>query len=128
MIKVFIPESKGKNKTAVRGFWRNEAGRTYYDYLSIEIRHWDLYLNKYNLIFRQYLKCILKDYKQEAVFYSQGSKGFIYNGKETIILKHRIYKEVSRENLKAEIKEALRDYKGITIYQEGKRYYKEIYY
>ena len=128
MIKVFIPEKKGKNKTAVRGFWRNEAGRTYYDYLSIEVKYWDLYLKKYNLIFKQYLKCILKDYKQEAVFYSQGNKGFIYNGKEMIILKHRIYKEVNRENLKVAIKEALRDFSGCTIYNEAERYYIEIYY
>jgi hypothetical protein len=128
MIKVFLPAIKGKNKTSVRGFWRNDKGKIFYDYLSIEIKYWDLYINKYSAIFRQYLKCILKDYKQEAVFYSQGNKGFIYNGKETITLTNRIYSEVLRTNLKTEIKEALRIYGGVTIYQEAGRYFKEIYY
>lgn len=128
MIKVFIPRDRGKIKTNVRGFWRNDTGKTYYDYLSIEVKHWDLYLNKYSAIFKQYLKCILKDYNQEAVFYSQGNKGFIYNGKETIILTNRIYKEVSRANLKIEIKKALRDFSGCTVYTEPGKYYIEIYY
>ena len=127
MIRVFIPEIKGRIKTSVRGFWQNR-GKVYYDYLRVIVKYWDLYLNKYSAIFRQYLKCILKDYNQEAVFYSHSNKGFIFNGKKIIILKHRIYKEVIKGNLKVEIKEALNIYGGITIYKEGNKYFKEIFY
>jgi hypothetical protein len=36
MIKILIPENKGKEKSKIRGFWKNETGKIYYDYLSLK--------------------------------------------------------------------------------------------
>ena len=35
MIKVFIPEIKGRIKTNIRGLWVNDKGILFYDYLRI---------------------------------------------------------------------------------------------
>jgi hypothetical protein len=68
-------------------------------------------------------------HKQEAIFYVKDNTGFIYNGRDNIEeLPGRIYKEVTRENLKSSIKEALKVYGGVTIYNEAGRYYLEIFY
>lgn len=116
MIKVFIPESKGRIKTSVRGFWRNEAGRTYYDYLKIV--NGDVF----------YLADYKKRYNQEAIFYASDNIGYIYYNKDKIeVLPHRIYKEVLRQDLKVAIKEALTRFSGCTIYIEAGRYYIEVF-
>ena len=121
MIKVFIPEIKGRNKTSIRGFWRNDKGITFYDYLKI--------VNTYNLN-TWILEDLKTKYKQEALFYVRFNCGYVYNGidKQIEILPNRIYKEVLRTNLKQEIKEALSVYGGVTIYKEGNKYFKEIFY
>jgi len=121
MIKVFIPQSKGKIKTSVRGFWRNDTGTVYYDYLKV--------VNTYNLN-TWILEDLKSKYNQEALFYIRFNCGYIYNGlnKNVTILPHRIYKEVLRQDLKATIKEALRVYGGVTIYKIGQEYFKEIFY
>jgi len=31
MIKIFIPEIKGKIKTSIRGLWLNDKGQLFYD-------------------------------------------------------------------------------------------------
>ena len=120
MIKVFIPEIKGKIKTSVRGFWRNEAGKTFYDYLKV--------IHTYNLN-TWILEDLKKKYNQEALFYTRFNCGYIFNGidKNIIILPHRIYKEVARGNLKVAIKEALKVYSGCTIYNEAGKYYLEVF-
>ena len=123
MIKILIPQNKGKNKTEVRGFWLDN-NKIYYDYLTIQ-NYQD---NNEQGLFT-HLKGLKTFYRQECIFFIEAGQGKIYYSRDKVItLCNRIYSEVSRENLKREIKEALRDYKGITIYQEGKRYYKEIYY
>jgi len=121
MIKVFIPAIKGKIKTSIRGFWQNDSGTVYYDYLKV--------INTYNLN-TWILEDLKKKYNQEALFYTRFNCGYIYNGlnKDTAILPHRIYKEVLRQDLKTTIKEALRQYQGCTVYQEGEKYYIEIFY
>ena len=119
MIKVFIPENKGKNKTAVRGFWRNKAGRTYYDYLSIkEFTEYPSY---------RVIEALRLKYNQEALAVAGYSLNLFYANRQEV-LENRIYKEVSRVDLKRSIKEALRDFSGCTIYNEAGRYYIEIYY
>ena len=118
MIKVFIPEIKGKVKTSVRGFWRNDKGVLFYDYLKIgKAFYGDLEFHK-------------KHYHQESLFFiNEVGQGFIYyNRDKQEVLSNRIYKEVIRANLKQEIKEALGVYSGVTIYIKGNKYFKEIFY
>jgi len=124
MIKVFIPEIKGRVKTSVRGFWRNDSGKVFYDYLKIVN---SFILNTY------VLEDLRQKYNQEALFIIQNNIGYCYNFKNTLlnkidVLNNRIYKEVLRANLKTEIKEALKVYGGVTIYKEGNKYFKEIFY
>lgn len=122
MIKVFIPEIKGRIKTSVRGFWYSQdTKRTYYDYLKVVNTY---VLNTY------VLEDLKKKYNQEAIFYVRFNCGYIYNGidKQIEVLPHRIIKEVLRANLRQEIKEALKVYGGVTIYKEGNKYFKEIFY
>jgi len=121
MIKVFIPEIKGRQKTSIRGFWRNEAGHTFYDYLSIkEFTDYPSYRS---------IEALRIKYNQEAIAIIGESLtlNIFYQNKQEV-LSNRIYKEVSKANLRAEISEALRQYSGVTIYQEGNRYFKEIFF
>jgi hypothetical protein len=123
MIKVFIPISKGKVKTDVRGFWYSkDSHKIYYDYLKI--------VNTSYIETRQ-LEQLKKKYNQESIFYFDTSTdtGKIYYSRDKIeVLHSRIIKEVLRANLRAEIKEALKQYGGVTIYEIGNKYYKEIFY
>ena len=133
MIKVFIPVSKGRKKTSVRGFWYSQdTKRTYYDYLKVlplRFIYGQGQNNSYALKELQFLK---HWHKQEALFFISGhykelDKGFIFYAYDKIeVLPNRIYTEV--KNLRAEIKEALRVYGGVTIYKIDKKYFKEIYY
>jgi len=120
MIKVFIPEIKGRIKTSVRGFWRNAEGKTFYDYIKV--------IQTYNLN-TWILEDLKKKYNQEALFYSRFNCGYIYNGldKGTAILPHRIYLEVRRQDLRKAIKEALSRYNGATIYNKEGRYFIEVF-
>jgi hypothetical protein len=122
MIKVFIPTTKGRVKSNVRGFWYSkDSHKIFYDYLKV--------INTYNLN-TWILEDLRVKYRQEALFYVRFNCGYIYNGlnKGITILPSRIYKEVLRANLRQEIKEALKVYGGVTIYQEGNKYFKEIFY
>jgi hypothetical protein len=123
MIKVFIPEIKGKVKTDVRRLWLNDKGKLFYDYLRI--------INTFNI--NTYILEDLKNkYKQEAFFYVRNNCGYIYNGLDKQIevlpkvLRFTIGKD--RANLKGLIKRLLRDYNGLTIYTEPEGYLLEVYY
>jgi hypothetical protein len=119
MIKVFIPVIKGRVKASIRGFWRNEAGKTFYDYLRLS--------NRFYLLAE--LEAIQKRYNQEAIAYiDKGILKIFYSRNKIEVLSHCIFKEVLRGNLKAEIREALKVYGGITIYKKDNRYFKEIFY
>jgi hypothetical protein len=133
MIKVFIPVNKGRVKSNIRGFWRsdytraNGKSKTYYDYLKIEKLNFEKhYLQAEIFNIAELLK---EKYNQECIAYKENNILKIYYSKDKIeILSHRLYSEVKPEVLRAEIKAALRVYGGITIYKEGKRYFKEIFY
>ena len=78
MIKVLIPEKKGKIKSSVRGFWLNDKGILFYDYLRVI----DM-----DFINSDILQDLKNKYKQEAIFYVKKSVtpvknngGYIYNG------------------------------------------------
>lgn len=123
MIKVFIPEAKGKVKTNVRGFWYSQdTKKTYYDYLRVD----NIKDSFFGLC---YIKGLKVKYNQECITFIENNKlNIFYNFNRIEVLQNRIYKEVARGNLKAEIKEALKVYGGITIYKEGNKYFKEIFY
>jgi hypothetical protein len=128
MVKVFIPINKSKIKTGARGFWRNDTGRTYYDYLKIiNYRQENIGLY-YRDLFINYLETIKTGYKQEAIFYTDNGQGFIYYSKDKIeVLKNRIYQDITG-NLKEAIKEAIKKYNGVTVYKNNNRYFLEVFY
>jgi hypothetical protein len=130
MIKVFIPEIKGRVKTNVRGLWLNDKGKLFYDYLGIKIINTFFNRQRHKLMVNKLNNIRLK-YNQEALFFSDSDigydVGYILNNDLTITeLNNKIYVEV--KHLRAEIKEALRVYGGVTIYRVGNKYFKEIYY
>jgi hypothetical protein len=131
-INVFIPELKRKfgKKDLARGLWVNESGKVYYDYLRVNT--WNLSIkDNYGLnTFFNYLDNLKNNplNPQECIFYKIGNVGYIYYSRDKIvILPSRIYTEVKKESLKALIKESLKKYSGLTIYQENKKYYIEIF-
>jgi hypothetical protein len=132
MIKVFIPEIKGRVKSNIRGFWYSkENKKTYYDYLKVIDYKCNYGLNgKRALKFYDYCEGLKSKYNQESIFViNRSNHGILYfNKSNKQYLSMRIYAEVKPEALKQEIKQALRFYGGITIYKEGKKYFKEIFY
>lgn len=130
MIKVFIPEIKRKyGKPKARGFWRNGKGITSYDYITVKDYNQSIEPGYYQNLFYNYLGVIKASYNQEVFIYIKDNIGYCFINKGNIeALPNRIFKEVLRTNLKVEIKEALKVYGGVTIYQEAGRYYKEIFY
>jgi hypothetical protein len=119
MIKVLIPTDKRQGKTKVRGLWVNDNGKLFYYYLGIK--------EFYSEPSYKCLENLKRQYNQEAIFYVNYNKGFCYTDRIEM-LPHRIYKEVLRYNLKRELKEALKIYRGITIYQNEGKYFIEIFY
>jgi hypothetical protein len=122
MTKVFIPETKGRAKTDIRGFWySNDTKRTYYDYLRIEEHN---QMPSYKYIYN-----LMNKYNQEAIAIIDSNNVLkIYSKDKIEVLSNRIYQEVDRQNLKKEIKEALNFFNGITIYKKDKTYFKEIFF
>lgn len=128
MIKVFIPEIKGRVKKSIRGFWQSPEGKIYYDYLKVKSLYTYSYGNQFNNSYTlNHLEALKIIHRQEALFFISQGKGYCFNDYYNVIeLSNRIYKEV--KNLRQEIKEALKVYGGVTIYKEGNKYFKEIFY
>jgi len=128
MINVFIPTDK-KVKSAVRGLWRSDSGKVYYDYLRIqEIEGIDK-KNGHSLAY--YLDPIKEKYNQEAIAYIKDNQLKIYfsiNKIDTLTKKIVFDIGFDRHNLKGILKRVLRDYKGLTIYQVKEGYIIEAYY
>ena len=121
MIKVFIPEIKGKIKTNVRGLWLNDKGKLFYDYLREDIILPIHY--KDTKSFNGYLEQIKRIHKQEAVFYidSQLSCGIVWYNKDkkevlSQAVESRYYLWHKGKGLKALIKDYLKCYGGVTLY------------
>ena len=133
-IKVFIPVNKRKynKKDLSRGFWLNDSGRIETDLINCRDYNQSINGFYYENLFFNYLDN-LKQIKtngkaQDCIFYKIGNIGYVYFSRDKIqVLPSRIYSEVSRGNLKPAIKEALKHYSGLTIYQENKKYYIEIF-
>jgi hypothetical protein len=122
MIKIFIPEIKGKNKTSVRGFWRNAEGKIYYDYLKVK---------NTSYIEPKQLEALKVKYNQEAIAYidtaTECLKIYSSRNKEEGLYKHIII-EVCKQSIRARIKEALRAYGGVTVYIKDDKYLLEAFY
>ena len=121
MIKVLIPQNKGRAKTSIRGFWQNDTGKIYYDYLRISNS------------FKNQLEYLKNKYNQEAIFYIYKGKGYIYNGLNKLenILNKRKFWIIEQGKIlryKNFIKKIIKQYKGLTIYQEKGFYLLEVFY
>ena len=136
MIKVFIPEIKGKVKTSVRGLWVNDRGILFYDYLKVKSLRFIYGQGENNSYALKELQFLKRWHKQEALFFTSGhykeqNKGFIFYEQDKIdvlpkVLRFTIGKD--RANLKGLIKRLLRDYNGLTIYVKPEGYLLEVYY
>jgi hypothetical protein len=121
MIKLFIPQIKGRQKSKIRGFWYSQdTKRIYYDYLKV-------YSGKV-----KELELIKVKYNQESIFYSEAGQGFIYYNpnKIEVLKKHSILKLnwSKRHLLRGLIKSALNLYGGVTIYIKRHSYILEVYH
>ena len=128
MIKVFIPENKGRIKTNVRGFWYSkDTNKTYYDYLRI--------VNT-SYIEPKQLEQLKKKYNQESIAFIDTAINClkVYYSRDKIeVLKYRHIIEVKRQGrntklLKDYIKSALKLYGGLTIYIKDHSYILEVYH
>jgi hypothetical protein len=133
MIKIFIPEIKRRyNKTILaRGFWRNESGKVYYDYINIIEYNNNIDNGAYELnIFLKYLETLRITRNQEAIFFVKDNKGYIFYGlgKVIEILNNHIRYEVSRKELRQNIVSGLYAYNGLTVYHINNKYFIEAYY
>lgn len=133
-IRVFIPIEKRKynKKNLARGYWLNDSGKIEQDYIEVRTYNQSIEGLYYQKIFFNYLdnlKAIKTNGKtQGCVFYKINSVGFVYYNRDKIqVLPSRLYIEVSRANLKQAITEGLKKYSGLTVYQENKKYYIEIF-
>jgi len=131
MVKVFIPELKGRIKRDIRGFWVNSSNKVDYDYikgvdypLSIE----GLY---YKGRFLDYLDNLKNYLKQEGIFFIKDDKGFIYSGRDSITeLKGRKLWDIKGGQLirnRGLLKDILKNYGGLTIYKNGRDYKIEVF-
>lgn len=107
MIKCYIPESKGKHKTNIRGLWLSESQGLCYDYL------------RQSKIDKAELDKVKADYKQEAIFYQDKGKAYVYYNKakqDTFKwVKYYSYKRKTK-GLKGYLKDLLKLYGGLTVY------------
>jgi len=133
MIKILIPQIKGRVKSNIRGFWYSkENKKIYYDYLSIEQDFRDLN-NAYDLkCFYGYLDFIKQRYNQEAITYIDNDILRVYYSKDKIeVYKHKFYDEITQPfifSLKRNIKQSIKQFGGCTIYKIEGLYFKEIFY
>lgn len=120
MINYFIPADKGKIKTNIRGYWLDK-NKLYYDYM--DFIQGDYINAKLNA---KEFKIL---YNQKAIAYIENNMLKIYYDDNHIeILSNRIYKEVLKENLKLEIKNACKTCGGCTVYIIDSKYFLEVFY
>jgi hypothetical protein len=134
MIKVFIPENKGKSGkiNLARGFWVNDTGKVYYDYVKVCNYNQSITGFYYKDLFYNYLNTIKAGYKQESIFIvNEAGQGIIFYNKDRqeVLSNKKIITHLGFRGLKDLIKTTLRDYKGLTITQEARGVYKlEVFY
>ena len=118
-VKLYLPTVKTR-KARVRGFWRNEEGKVYYDYLrTVIVNHKDL-------------RRIRKETGEEALFYTYNDKAYIYSGGEPTCLttcQRYVYIKgvLSLSELKTQFKRLLKEYGGLTVYIKDNCYIVEVW-
>ena len=105
MINLLLPEIKAKYiKSRIRGLWRNDKGKLFYDYL---------YEKKGDVYYLQDYKI---RYNQEAIFYTSGARAYCYYAPEKVeCFLNKISVNVFKKDLKNTIKDYLKKYNGVTI-------------
>jgi len=112
-VKVYLPVEKTKTRKArVRGFWKSESGKVFYDYL------------RSKTVYRKELRKLRKETGEEALFYTYDGKGYIYSGGESVCLPDcttfiYIKGVLSIGELKDQIKRLIKTYGGLTVYDNG---------
>jgi hypothetical protein len=127
VITIFLPTNKWEGKTSIRGLWRNEKGKIYYDYLrtvDYGAEDKDLY---------NYIEELKTTYNQEAIFYVDSNKlhGFVFYSKYNIEVLTKVkYIACRKAELKKTIINLLKEYEGITIYhyRRGGDYLLRVFY
>lgn len=129
MIKLFIPQNKGKIKTNTRGFWQSSfpAKKIYYDYLKV--------VNT-SYIEPKQLEALKVEYNQEAIaFIDTATNCFkiYYNRDKIEVLNNRSIIKIKTQGkntklLKHYIKTALKRYGGLTVYIHNHYYILEVFY
>lgn len=115
MIKLYLPNNKKSN---IKGLWYNaKAGRVDFDNIRIEARS--------NLSIDN-LEGIKRLYSQEALFYTNRGKAYIYHNRAKIeVLRHynrAIIKRGNFRQLRAKIKEYIALYNGLTVFKQYNQY------
>lgn len=103
-----------KNKTNVKGYWKDKAGKVYVDNILVkDIKDIDLFDKNVRQLFGQ---------GEKAVFYRDNDQGIVLypNGKRDI-LKNRITR-AKKTITKQLINELLNDNGGITIFKNERHY------
>ena len=133
MIKILIPQIKGRVKSNIRGFWYSkENKKIYYDYLSIEQDFRDLN-NAYDLkCFYGYLDFLKQRYNQETMAYIDNDILRVYYSADKIeVYNHKFCDEITQVfifALKGNIKRTIKQFGGCIIYKTGSLYFKEVFY
>ena len=115
-VKVYLPVKKTKTRKArVRGFWRADSGRVYYDYIRAVV------------VDKQSLRQLRKNKGQEALFYTYEGKGYIYSGGVATckpVCNRAVFIKgvVDFGILKAQFKKMLKQYGGFTVFDNGACY------
>src|SRR3990172_10168061 len=112
MYKIFIPTSK--RQATSRGYWLSDSGKLCKDFIRYE---------NVNTISNKYLDSLLKDYKQEAIFYEVINKAS-GNYNRGVCYYNKDKKDVSNKKRQifcdsiSELKEGIRKFKrqGINCY------------
>ena len=122
MNKIYIPISKGKTKSAVRGYWRDKkTGIVYYDYIRV--------IPKQN-IHKDYIRRVQKKHSQISIFYIIDNIGYVYTDKKNcLVLCNKIRFTIPKkfDGLKSTIKKLLIVHEGLTVYIEKNNYIIEVF-
>ncbi len=118
MVKAYIPIDKRQGKASIRGLWKGSQG-VCYDYLK------RISLEPCQLVY------VKKHYRQEAIFYREKDKAFVwYNTKKIETLNRQTYFGYDKQTrgLKAFIKDLLKTYGGLTVYVREADYLFEVWH
>ena len=110
-----------KNKTDIIGYWKDNSGKLYKDYIVLynPLHCYDL-RNQINNLFKS---------GEKAVFFRSSKESFIfYPDKAEDILKENIQLIYNKGYLKPSIfKKLLRDYNGFTVFKTNEYYLVDIW-